>query len=1018
MLVFWCQCTIHYAGSFGAREGITFHVDTASTPQVSRTTGEASFPTAVGQARPGSPQSSRSLGTISSFFSADDILPGSWIAKAYESVSTNTPVRATGLILDPEFGLVPCSAFSTASSRATDTYQTLLLQYDTQVFDISQYIGQCHQRFSQYYVHVPLSVSLYRYNAALIGTFPASPSALMRIADLAGHIGQFMSRHDPQAVVSAPTLSRLYVNNVTGLNTLLRENYGADLTSVASTLVASTMSSGAPMLTPSVRDAGHAYVSLPTPTSLFESPGPCDSQAPAAVTVPSPQALFTSPAGRYRYPTSSPSSAQQGLVASSTSAGPPMTCLSNGPPQPSDVRWSEEEPSAAGFLASRIFRSHLSTLASTAPSGALPIGVKFNKAVALEVYRFARSHDVRLVYEADRASEPLSVALRNISLGKDPDQDPDRLYAEIRAVTAPREKESSFFAVPVELLFLLPDGMSGAVLDLASDNQAITLTSILPDVLSQAAAFVTRSHQVSMTVLRASVGTRGRGRGGGKGSLRVSDPLRRAGGAPDDGGGNDDDDGASSSSNDLRPPRGGFPRRRDDDSDNGGDNEDPGGEEPDPSDGVSVASSRRRGRSEHRHVNPFEKWQPEKVQKYSGECYIADDISIHSAFPHRWLDHFSQNISFANVKRKFWTFGAIMCVSLSVRQRFMTDAEIAGNHATWQPWSGDQIRRIIALPSEDLNEEDPFSWSHFSSWLKGSYTSPSFYQQLEARVFKAQWTTGRLSDFNVMFKTRFNEMFLCADVLEDSQKIQPDDHWLRDRYLTIIQTGSPTLHQQVMSWIVTRRTELEVSLTDGSLDSRSKERLIIRAGMRDPPLETIMTYAAQLDTGIGFQGSKVAEPSRPSPPMKPTTHRSQPGVYTRRPLLTNMAEHSDSPDAPSRFEELPDDDEQFQSSDADAPGVTTDALYNQMVRNDRVMWSRMQLKTLREKNLCFNCAKPDCQARTCKNRRANPASFVVNAMSLDSFDSLPEEERIELHHALCDLDKAQASSGNGSVPLH
>ena len=90
----------------------------------------------------------------------------------------------------------------------------------------------------------------------------------------------------------------------------------------------------------------------------------------------------------------------------------------------------------------------------------------------------------------------------------------------------------------------------------------------------------------------------------------------------------------------------------------------------------------------------------------------------------------------------------------------------------------------------------------------------------------------------------------------------------------------------------------------------------------------------------------------------------------------------------------------------------------EMVRNDRVMWSRMQLKTLREKNLCFNCAKPDCQARTCKNRRANPASFVVNAMSLDSFDSLPEEERIELHHALCDLDKAQASSGNGSVPLH
>ena len=50
--------------------------------------------------------------------------------------------------------------------------------------------------------------------------------------------------------------------------------------------------------------------------------------------------------------------------------------------------------------------------------------------------------------------------------------------------------------------------------------------------------------------------------------------------------------------------------------------------------------------------------------------------------------------------------------------------------------------------------------------------------------------------------------------------------------------------------------------------------------------------------------------------------------------------------------------------------------------------------------------------------KINPASFVVNAMSLDSFDSKPEEERIDLHHALCDLDKAQASSGNGSVPLH
>jgi hypothetical protein len=389
------------------------------------------------------------------------------------------------------------------------------------------------------------------------------------------------------------------------------------------------------------------------------------------------------------------------------------------------------------------------------------------------------------------------------------------------------------------------------------------------------------------------------------------------------------------------------------------------------------------------HVRPlefakteiFRKWQPDKERPYKGECRLGSDLSDYTALPHLWLDHMQSRFNFFGIDIRYWVHGALFCVVKEIRERYQQHCQ-ASDSLLRIDWVN--LARRLFYAETDLEGrlpmDDPMSWMVFSAWLKMEFTSPNLVKrQIDFLTSFRQLAGQSTREFNTNYRVQMQRTKDLSEVYPASAQEDFDGIVWRKRYLDSL---LPAVRSVVEKFLAEDAVRLHTGLrSDSSLDYMAMARQVraIDAGFDGKRLADIMVYAETMDArcylsrGQDFRQDRVSLAA-----SQPRSFRSSSMSSSNLRARVNHLAIEDDPAraAPSNF-----DDGGAQSQGplvSDATEDTVEAFFGRLATQHRVIWSRDQIMKLRQNNLCFHCARPNCMARTCKNPRADPAKTALN----------------------------------------
>lgn len=206
------------------------------------------------------------------------------------------------------------------------------------------------------------------------------------------------------------------------------------------------------------------------------------------------------------------------------------------------------------------------------------------------------------------------------------------------------------------------------------------------------------------------------------------------------------------------------------------------------------------------------------------------------------------------------------------------------------------------------------------------------------------------------------------------------------------------LRDSVSSWHTNELVKCQLASTVGNQRTHIPLTQVQNAALN-------FEKVARLKTGFP-QGSQVGSSGHAS--RAPLAITNGPRGWN---ASSRMRARAPSPPARLRVHNIESEPDEVEEIDAD--GTDLERLYATMSQEGKVAWTRAQIKSLMDKQLCFKCAKPGHRAPDCPNTAVNPKTFrFSNLVEITSFD----EENEDLFYALHEFGNLETGgTGNGSA---
>ena len=396
-----------------------------------------------------------------------------------------------------------------------------------------------------------------------------------------------------------------------------------------------------------------------------------------------------------------------------------------------------------------------------------------------------------------------------------------------------------------------------------------------------------------------------------------------------------------------------------------------------------------------------QKFDVSKVHVYEG-LHQAGPPSHYWLRPLAWCRRVYSIMLGAGVREQNLVFHALHCVKDSIYSAYKNQKLrpfSAGDIPNWDPWN-----------SEHPIDKNGLKFEAFVQWLCENHPVPVNIEQLKAKFEGiAQFPTETVRDFNQRFTDDFNmiqEMEMAmypadhANLLKD---VAQSDRHVRFRYMSALR---PEIGEKVHFIVMSNSLSslCQPNLTESQLTQTQSS---IRYGQVPFPVSQLQEIAVGVERSMS-----VWEDHKKQQLHRQNTFRSQAvtqseskSPWTRK----RLALPGPRPTARlhAQITEELDDDEYAAEEDE----VNCDLLFNRMVSENKIPWSKSQFLRLVAEKRCFNCGGKDHDKKTCTRPPADPRTFELNA--LEVVHELPSNT--EVLHALSTYDD---SSKNGGTSLY
>ena len=432
----------------------------------------------------------------------------------------------------------------------------------------------------------------------------------------------------------------------------------------------------------------------------------------------------------------------------------------------------------------------------------------------------------------------------------------------------------------------------------------------------------------------------------------------------------------------------------------------PGSDDPDDAGFDDGAYSYRSARSTRTRESRLPKFDATKVRQYAGKNKYSPEEGEYHLQPGLWADRAQQLLHAQGVTADWWVYAALHCVTPNIQRAYITSMMHPRDGRG--PW---RLFDIIARPPRPESLE----YSNFVTWLKHRFrSSTETVSQLKDKLRALKQGTMAILDFN----EEFNRLLQCIHELQlvhgdgyaaqfDPDLLDPERKETREDRTTYLNALNPGIGSELRRWSVSESIRASLSnpaLTvlpggEASFDA-ARDILAHRVqhnGSREPRLDWLQQAAALLEDHLKdaprlLGGSPAPAVTGAPSPWRARRAPSPPARQARRlpppPMRLNALGAAEAPE----LQEV---------SAGDVEETELELLYQKLLREGRVLWTRAQLKKLMSEDRCFKCTQTGHRAPDCPNSTVNPRTFrFTNLVEIINFD----EEEESLFNALQEVE--------------
>ena len=420
--------------------------------------------------------------------------------------------------------------------------------------------------------------------------------------------------------------------------------------------------------------------------------------------------------------------------------------------------------------------------------------------------------------------------------------------------------------------------------------------------------------------------------------------------------------------------------------------------------------------------DPFKKWSYSQEKIYKGDCFISADLDNVTCAPFRWLDYIARRFQFHNIEKRYWVAAALFAVTKEIQERYKRMCIEAVPLLLRLP-NWDNHLEVLHNSEVDFNGDlpsnHPMNWTNvFCVWLNVEFTDSGLvYKQFDFVRQLRQVTGQSTASFNIQYKLQLERLRdLQTSLPEDERERFNSAKWRQYYMRSLLPPVSLTVTKYLREETARQLNALDRGGHGQTFQELMEERQRISFGFDGKSLEQVMNYAESMDRfggisrgSVGFDEARASTAiSRASTAASRERFPGRSFAGSARKQLTQLAIEDDperTRTSGARLHAL-DCESEGDCADFDNDLTSPEVFFAQLAtKGGGRIWTREQIKKLRDKGLCFRCAKPNCIARTCSNTPANPREVTLNHISLqEPVHVLPEDP--DLLDLLVDYDKS------------